>query len=107
MAFHVINTIIVILSAQVIFWFKANSKYTHNLDWNPFQWWLYTSLFTSYMCLWAWWKLVDEGDVWKAQVIFVFCSLFVNLILNTMYYGFHTKGVLALCLCALALLISK
>ena len=101
------NTILIILLAQVVFWFKGNAKFTHGLDWNPFQWWLYTSLFTSYACLYTWWDLVEAEGVYKAQAVFITCSLCINLVLNTYYFGFETKGVISLCLCTLALFISK
>lgn len=103
------NYLIPILSlcfANVIFWYKGNSKELFELNWTPFQWWLYTSLFTNYLTLFAWWKLIDIGDVWRAGVTWGLCSLTIDLILNTVYYGFNMKGIIALLLCAIAALIA-
>ena len=91
--------------ANVIFWFKGNSKELFGLDWSPFQWWLYTSLVTNYITLYAWWRLIEISDVWRAGVTWGMCSLVVDLALNSYYYGFNMKGVIALCLCAVAALI--
>jgi hypothetical protein len=92
--------------ANIIFWFKGNSKEIYGWDWTPFKWWLYTSLLTNYMTLTAWWKLIELGDVWKAGVIWGLCSLTIDLILNCYFFGFNIKGVIALILCAIAGVIS-
>ena len=94
-----------LLVSCVIFWSKGNAKIIYGLEWSPFRWWLTTSLITSYMTLHAWWKLVELGDVWKAGVIWGMCSITIDLALNTWYYGFNWKGILALCLVAIAALI--
>lgn len=92
--------------ANVIFWFKGNSKEIYGLQWNPFQWWIYTSLFTNYITLIAWWRLIEVGDVWKAGVTWGLCSLTVDLMLNTLYFGFNWRGISALSLCAVSALIA-
>ena len=107
---QVINSYIVPIAllcvANIIFWFKGNSKELYGLDWSPFHWWLYTSLITNYMTLYAWWKLIEIGDVWRAGVTWGVCSLTIDLILNTVYFGFNLRGVIALLLCALSALIA-
>jgi len=92
--------------SNVIFWYKGNSKELYGLDWSPFKWWLFTSLFTNYMTLTAWWKLIQLGDIWKAGVVWGLVSLTTDLLLNTAYFGFNWKGILALLLCAIAALIA-
>lgn len=91
-----------ILVANIVFWFKGQAKDVFDIHWSPFQWWLYTSLFTNYMTLIAWWRLVELGDVWKASVTWSLCSLAVELVLNTIFISFSWKGVFALLLCGLA-----
>ena len=88
--------------ANVIFWFKGNSKAIYGIDWSPFTWWLTTSLLTNYLTLYAWWKMIEIGDVWKAGVVWGMISLTTDLILNTIYFGFNMRGTFALILCALA-----
>lgn len=95
-----------IFVANCVFWFKGNSKELFDIDWSPFRWWLSTSLFTNYLTLIAWWKLIEIGDVWKAGVTWGFCSLTVDLILNCYFFGFNMKGVIALGLCAIAGVVS-
>lgn len=92
--------------ANLVFWFKGNSKELFQLDWTPFQWWLFTSLFTNYLTLYAWWKLIKLGDVWKAGVTWGLVSLVTDLTLNTLFFGFNFRGVVALLLCGIAALIS-
>lgn len=97
--------VLLLCLANVVFWFKGNAKALYGWDWTPFKWWLYTSLFTNYMTLYAWWKLIEMGDVWKAGVTWGLCSLTIDLILNCYFFGFNWKGVIALCLCGAAALI--
>ena len=97
--------VILMAVANVIFWFKGNSKALYGFDWSPFKWWLTTSLFTNYLTLTAWWKMIEIGDVWKAGVAWGMTSLTMDLILNTAFFGFNARGILALLLCALAGLI--
>ena len=92
--------------ANVIFWYKGNAKEIYGFYWSPFKWWLYTSLFTNYITLYAWWRLIEVGDVWKAGVTWGLFSLTIDLILNTAYYGLNWRGIVALLLCALAALIA-
>lgn len=91
--------------ANVIFWYKGNAKELYGLDWEPIKWWLYTSLITNYITLYAWWKLIEVGDVWKAGVTWGLTSLIVDLTLNTLHFGFNPRGVIALALCGVSALI--
>ena len=97
--------IVGLLVSTVIFWYKGNAKIIYGLEWSPFRWWLTTSLLTSYMTLYAWWRLVEVGNVWKAGVTWMVCNLLVDLSLNTYYFGFNWKGIIAICLCAIAAFI--
>lgn len=58
------------------------------------------------MSLYAWWKLVELGDVWKAGVTWGLISISVDLALNSYYLGFQWKGAVAMLLCALATAIA-
>jgi hypothetical protein len=87
--------------SSIIFWYKGNARQVYGLEWSPFTWWITTSLLTSYMSLYAWWKLVEIGDVWKAGVIWGLISVTVDLALNSYYFGFHWKGIVAILLCAI------
>ena len=88
--------------AYIVFWYKGNAKDIYGLQWSPFHWWLYTSLVTNYLCLIAWWKLVEISDVWRAGVICGIIHICVEVSLNSYHYGFNPKGVIALALIALA-----
>lgn len=87
--------------AQVIFWFKGNARNVYEIEWSPFRWWLTTSLVTNYITLLAWWRLVDASDVWRAGVVWGVCSVVVDLVLNTLYFGAEWRGIVALLLCSL------
>jgi hypothetical protein len=91
-----------LLVASIIFWYKGNAKQVYGLDWSPLRWWLFTSLFTNYLTLHAWWRLIELGDVWKAGVIWGVTSLLVDVTMNSIYFGFNWKGILALAMCGLA-----
>ena len=88
--------------SNIIFWFKGNSKALYGIEWSPFRWWLTTSLMTNYLTLIAWWRMIEIGDVWKAGGAWGIVSLTVDLILNSVYFGFNYRGALALVLCATA-----
>jgi len=98
--------ILALCFANVVFWFKGNSRELFGLDWSPFKWWLYTSLFTNYLTLFSWWKLIEISNVWKAGVTWGLCSLTTDLLLNTWFYGLNLRGVVALLLCGLSALIA-
>jgi len=93
-------------TASVVFWLKGNAKVQFGLEWSPFTWWLTTGLLTNYLTLYAWWKLIELSDVWKAGVIWGLVSLIVDLCLNTLFFGYNWRGGVALALCAVAAVIS-
>lgn len=95
-----------ILIANVIFWFKGNSKALFEIEWSPFRWWLTIGLLTDYLTLLAWWKLIHLSNVWRAGVLWGVVSLFTDLVLNSYYFGFNWRGMLALILCLIAALIA-
>lgn len=94
--------VLAIAGCCVLYWYKANSREVYGFEWGPFKWWLYTGLISNYLGLWAWWRIVEVSDVWKAGVVWLVTSLCVDLTLNTLYFGYNPKGVIALSLCALA-----
>lgn len=95
-----------IFLANVVFWFKGNSKVLFDLEWTPFRWWLTASLVTDYLTLFAWWKLIQISNVWRAGVLWGVVSLFTDLVLNSYFFGFNWRGVVALILCMIAALIA-
>lgn len=95
-----------IVFCALMYWFRSNAKVVFHLDWTPFQWWLYTSLLTNYASLTAWWYLRDFYDIWKATFIWQIILFFVEVSLNTYYFGFNLKIFISLCLIFLAMLIS-
>lgn len=101
-----ITPCLALVVADIVFWYKGNAKLIYGIDWSPFKWWIYTSLVTNYITLHAWWRLIELGDAWKAGVTWGLINLSVDLILNTFYFGYNAKGVLALCLCALSALLA-
>ena len=101
---YVLPVLLLSLSS-VVFWYKGNAREVFGLEWGPFRWWLYSSLLTNYMTIYAWWRLIEIGDVWKAGVVWGLVSLVVDLSLNCYYFGFNWRGVLALSLCVIAGLI--
>ena len=101
-----IQPIVLIFIANIIFWYKGQAKAVFGLDWSPWQWWLYTSLATNYLSLYAWWRLIELSNVWTAGVTWGICSLTVELILNSYFISFSWKGAVALILCLIAGLIA-
>ena len=102
---HYILPVCGILLANVIFWYKGQSKALYGIDWSPLRWWATTSLVTNYLTLLSWWRLIEIGDVWRAGVTWGVCSLIVDVTLNCYYFGFHWKGIVALTLCAIGAFI--
>lgn len=88
--------------AQIIFWYKGNSKVVYGLDWEPFRWWLTTSLITNYLTLYSWWRMIEITDVWKAGAYWGGITILVDLTLNSIYFGFSIKGIVALLLVGIA-----
>ncbi len=99
------ETIIPILMiglAQIIFWFKGNSKIVYGIDWSPWRWWMTTSLLTNYLTLLGWWRLMEHTNVWKAGVYWGMSGVVVDLVLNSIYFGFNLRGACALLLIVVA-----
>jgi hypothetical protein len=103
---EVIIPMAMICLAQIIFWFKGNSKIIYGLDWSPMRWWMTTSLLTNYLTLLGWWRLMEVTNVWKAGVYWGITGILVDLTLNTIYFGFNVRGAIALGLILVASLIS-
>ena len=75
-------------------------------SWNPFEWWLYTGLFSNYINLFVWWYLQDSVGVWKATIYTSVIACFSNVILNSIFYSFNLKYIASLVLCSVAIFIS-
>ncbi len=99
---EVLIPVLMITVAQIIFWFKGNSKIVYGIDWSPWRWWLTTSLITNYLTLIGWWRLMEITNVWKAGVYWGISGVFVDLVLNSLYFGFNVRGACALALVAVA-----
>lgn len=97
--------IILITIAEIIFWIKGNSKELWQINWSPFRWWLTISLLTNYLTLHGWWLLLKTHGVWKGGVIWGVISVIITCILNSIFFEFDIKGVIALGLTAIALII--
>jgi hypothetical protein len=98
---------LMILTSQTIFWFQGNSKILWNHEWSPFKWWLFTGLFTSYMCLWSWWMLVPVIGVWRAAILWGAITILVDCTLNSIFFEYNFKGIVALILVILASALIK
>lgn len=101
-----INSVFLIVFCAFVYWFRSNAKAVFDLQWTPFQWWLYTSLLTNYASLTAWWYLRGSGfDIWKATLIWQLLFFIVEVSLNTYFFGFNVKIFFSLALIFLAMLI--
>lgn len=94
-----------IVLCAFIYWFRSNAKAVFDLQWTPFQWWLYTSLITNYASLSAWWFLRESYDIWKATLIWQVILFTVEVSLNTYFFGFSFKMFISLSLIFIAILI--
>lgn len=99
------SPILMLIGASIIFWFKGNAKVVFGWEWTPFKWWLSIGLLTDFLTLSAWWSLIALSNVWRAGVMWGVISLVTDLILNSYFFGFNWKGVIALLLCMLAAVI--
>jgi len=98
---------ILILLTGTLFWFKSNSKMVFDLQWSPFQWWLYTGLLSNYMSLYAWWGLLKKYDIWYATAIWVLLTTIAEVILNIVYFEFHYMKLLGVLLCVLGAFVAS
>ena len=53
----------------ILLYLKGNSKILFDFQWTPFQWWLYTGLFSNYIGLISWWYFVEKYNIWGALAI--------------------------------------
>lgn len=66
------NTILYILLLIILYtllWFKGNANKIYGFNMQPWQWWLYTGLFTNYLGLMSWWHLLEKYEIWGAIAI--------------------------------------
>lgn len=70
----------------ILLWYKGNAKILFDVQLNPFQWWLYTGLFTSYLGLTSWWFLVNNYTIWGAVAITYTLHAMIELGLNFIYF---------------------
>jgi hypothetical protein len=71
----------------LILWYKGNAKLIYNIDFQPWQWWLYTGLITNYLGLLSWWHLVTHYSIWTATAVTYSLHAIVELCLNYFHYG--------------------
>jgi len=98
-------SISLIIFCALVYWFRSNAKVVFDLQWSPLEWWVYTSLLTTYANLTAWWYLRDVYDIWKATLIWQVILFMIEMVLNTYFFGFNPKAVLSLALIFVAVLI--
>lgn len=70
-----------------ILWFKGNAKILYGIELAPWQWWLYTGLFTNYFGLTVWWHLIDKHEIWGAIAISYCMHSIVELGLSFYFYS--------------------
>lgn len=88
--------------ATVIFFYRGNARELFGVEWEPWQWWLTTSIFTNYLTLYSWWAMKDSYGAWRACIISMIVHMATDIILYTLHYGFQTKYAFAMLLVALA-----
>lgn len=98
-------SVLCLIVANIIFWIKGNAKIIWGVDWSPMKWWFLTSLFTNYLCLTSWWRIVEAHGVWRASVVWGAVAVCIELPLNITFYGFNWRGLIAVLLVGLAALI--
>lgn len=74
-----------------LLWYKGNAKILFDVQFNPFQWWLYTGLITSYLGLTSWWFFVNNYTIWGAVAITYTLHTAVELGLNFMFFEPPTR----------------
>jgi hypothetical protein len=105
--FTTILAVLMICSSVCLHWVRANALVVWGLDWNPFQWWLYTGLVTTYLALYARYMLVNHMSVWQITLLFSITSLATELLLNTIFFGANPKMYVAISLVGMAMVVSK
>jgi len=98
---------ILIVLSGVLFWFKSNSKIVFDLQWSPWQWWLYTGLLSNYMALYAWWGLMNKYNVWHATAVWVLLNTTAEVILNCIYFEFTWMQIVGIVICMLGTIIAS
>lgn len=98
---------ILILLTGVLFWFKSNSKIVFNLNWSPWEWWLYTGLLSNYMSLYAWWGLLKKYDVWYATAVWVLFTTLAEVLLNIVYFEYNSTKLIGVLFCVLGAFIAS
>lgn len=97
--------ILLIFFCAVVYWFRSNAKAVFGLDLSPFEWWLYTSLVTTYASLNAWWYMRNTYDVWKAGLIWQVILFSVEVSLNVYFFGANPKMMISLTLVFLGICV--
>lgn len=101
-SFAVAVPLAALLTASIIFWIKGNARQVFGCEWGPFRWWISVGWLTSYLTLYAWWRLVALWGVWRAGVVWSAAGLLVDLVLNTYFFGFELRAAFSLVLIAIA-----
>ena len=91
----------------IIHWIRANAQILWGFEWTAFHWWFYTGLFTTYFALTARLLLVNYISVWQITLLSTIITLSVEMILNTIYFGFNPRMCLAMSLVGAAAMVAK
>lgn len=102
---NILFPIAMIFAYFVVYWIRHNGKIIWEIEWSPFQWWLYIGLFTTYLVLMARWKLVSILGAWQVSLVCYVIGFIVEMILNSVYYGFNLKSCVSMTLILIAMLI--
>jgi hypothetical protein len=78
----------------IILYLKGNSKVLFDLQWTPFQWWLYTGLISNYIGLTSWWYFVEKYNIWGALAITYCLHSVVKLGLSFYFFELPTTSQL-------------
>jgi hypothetical protein len=93
----VINALVIFIKCQAHHW---------GWDLQPWKWWLYTGLLTSYLGQTAWRSLEKGFPGWEALVVDTTIHTVVWVVGFMVMYGAETKYVISLVLLALSMAVA-
>ena len=91
----------------ILHWVRANAQILWGWDWSPFHWWFYTGLITTYCALTARLMLFEYISVWQITLLSTIVTLAIEMLLNTIFFGFNPKVCLAMSLMGMAVMVAK
>ena len=98
--------LLLLLLSDIIVWFQFNAKVVFEFDRN-LLWWFFVTGWLVFLCgTYGWWLTLESQGIWKTVVIYSILTLFVDIVLNSIFCGWETKYIISLFLCFIAGLIS-